>query len=509
LETLHKKPVNLTIEGREVLVDKAVAEKLYDPILHLVRNSFDHGIESTETRQQKNKPDQGQIEINAYYRGSQLIIDICDDGQGLNFEKIRQKAVEKGAISAENASSLPESQLAELLFQPGFSTNSQVNDLSGRGVGLDVVLAQLQSVKGSVSVYTEANKGTTFSLQIPLNLTINKLLVCQAGKSVYALTTDSIEQILLPKSKQIQTSEQGRVLRLTAEELIPIYRLSEILDYNNFSETAPEENTTPEGVLPLLLLPCHGQTLALEVDRVIGEQELVIRPFSKFINVSSYIYGGSILADGKLTLAVDGSVLLAHFLENLADSLAAKARYAPEDSSNQIIPARSNSISLASTTNNPKSTNPNSIVKLANSSFSFVDLSTGGNQKNRGQVLLIVDDSVTLRQTLVMTLQKEGYQVLQARDGYEAITQLQQNPQIALAICDVEMPRMNGYEFLAHRSGDTQLQKIPVVILSSRTAVKHRQLALNLKASAYLTKPYIDRELISTVASLIEKPVVV
>jgi chemotaxis protein histidine kinase CheA/CheY-like chemotaxis protein len=498
LETTHKKTVNLTIAGSDVLVDKAVAEKLYDPLLHLIRNAFDHGIESAEMRQQKNKPERGNIEIHGYYRGSQLIIDVSDDGQGLDFDKIRQMAIENGLIAAETSYSLVESQLAELLFEPGFSTNKQVNDLSGRGVGLDVVLVQLQSVQGSVSVYTEANKGTTFSLQIPLSLTINKLLVCQAGSHIYALTADSIEQILLPKSNQIQQTEQGRLLRLTEEELIPIHRLSEILEYHDFAEIEKDEINSNNAVLPILLLPCLGQTLALEVDRVIGEQELVISPFSRFINVASYVYGGSILADGSLTLAIDAATLLTNFIET-------KVNAAIEDSTNYFMPNRSNNSSLTATSESIKNNNSGGIVKLANNSFSLVDRDRNRSKKSSTQILLVVDDSVTLRQTLAMTLQKEGYQVVQARDGYEAISQLEKNPQINLVICDVEMPRMNGYEFLAHRTTDARLQKIPTIILSSRTAPKHRQLAFDLKASAYLTKPYIERELLTTVANSLEE----
>jgi two-component system, chemotaxis family, sensor histidine kinase and response regulator PixL len=501
LETTHKKTVNLTIEGSDVLVDKAVAEKLYDPLLHLIRNAFDHGIESSESRQQKNKSECGKIEIHGYYRGSQLIIDVRDDGQGLNFEKIRQRAIENGLITAETSYSLAESQLAELLFEPGFSTNNQVNDLSGRGVGLDVVLVQLQSVQGSVSVYTEANKGTTFSLQIPLSLTINKLLVCQAGSRIYALTADSIEQILLPKSNQIQQTEQGRLLRLTEEELISIYSLSEILEDRDFAGVREEQPDNNNAVLPILLLPCMGQILALEVDRVIGEQELVISPFSRFINVASYVYGGSILADGSLTLAIDAATLLTNFIET-------KVNTTIDESPNYFMPNRGNNFSLtaASESNNSsKNNNSGGIVKLANNSFSLVDRDRNRSNKSSTQILLVVDDSVTLRQTLAMTLQKEGYQVVQARDGYEAISQFEKNPQINLVICDVEMPRMNGYEFLAHRSTDARLQKVPTIILSSRTAPKHRQLALDLKASAYLTKPYIERELLTTVANSIEQ----
>lgn len=486
LQTLHKKPICLTIKGNEVLIDKAIAERLYEPLLHLVRNAFDHGIESPEIRQQRGKVAQGQIEIRAYYQGNQLIVDVQDDGQGLNFDAIRQQVIQRGIITAEAASNLNESQLAELLFEPGFSTTKKVNDLSGRGVGLDVVRVQLQGIQGTVAVHTEAQKGTTFSLQIPLSISINKLLVCQAGKKVYALAADTINQILLPKSDQIQYSEHGKVLRLATTsgtnqseqgELIPIYRLSEILDYSSrqpaeiTSDSQPNEGNT---VLPLLILPCDEQLLALEVDRIIWEQELVIRPFSKLVPSPGYVYGGTILADGRLTLVINGAALLQHIHNQQAQTIQYSWRQkSPTARSGFLAPSR---------------IQPVMPPKFENSKCT----------------VMIVDDSMTLRQALVFTLQKAGYQTLQARDGYEAIAHFKSHTRVNLIICDIEMPHMNGFEFLAHCISNENLAQIPILILSSRTALKHRQLALKLGATAYITKPYSEQQLLSIVAQVLK-----
>ncbi|MBH8561094.1 hybrid sensor histidine kinase/response regulator [Nostoc sp. CENA67] len=484
LQKKHNKQIKLNIKGDEVLVDKAIAERLYEPLLHLVRNAFDHGIESPQIRELRKKPTIGQIEIRAYYQGSQLIIDVHDDGEGLDFDAIRQHAIEQGLITAEKSRLQSESQLAELLFEPGFSTAKQVNDISGRGVGLDVVKVQLHTIQGSVAVHSETQKSTTFSLQIPLNLSINKLLVCQAGKKVYALAVDTIDQILLPKTGQIQYSEHGRVLRLATNtnsqldegELVRIYRLEEILDYSSrqpaqiASEVQTTENNT---VLPLLIVLCQEQVLALEVDRIIWEQELVIRPFSKLVPTPGYIHGGTILADGRLTLVINGAGLLDHILNQEMQVMKSWKQ-------TWIGPPTH----LLTTNSQPKAALPAKI-------------------EDNKRTVVIVDDSITLRQALVFTLQKAGYHTLQARDGYEAISLCQAQQHVDLIICDIEMPRMNGFEFLAHCTSDKGLSQIPILILSSRTAVKHRQLALKLGASAYLTKPYSDQELILTLSQII------
>lgn len=482
LQKKYNKSINLHIKGSEVLVDKAIAERLYEPLLHLVRNSFDHGIETSEVRSLRGKSPVGHIEIRAYYQGSQLIIDVQDDGEGLDFNAIRQKAVARGIISEDIARIQTDSQLAELLFEPGFSTAKQINEVSGRGVGLDVVKVQLQAIQGAVGVHTEAQKNTTFSLQIPLSLSISKLLVCQVGKKVYALAADTIDQILLPKPGQIQESEHGRILRLPNSsttkrnegELVRIYRLEEILDY---SSRQPAHITSDAHVLegntllPLLIVRCQEQLLALEVDRIIWEQELVIRPFGKLVATPPYVYGGTILADGGLTLVINGAALLDHIL-------------------NQEIQIMEQSWEETRTT------------PQKNLSYGRLHPALPTKSDNHNKTVVIVDDSITLRQALVFTLQKAGYQTLQARDGYEAISHIKTHPETHLIICDIEMPRMNGFEFLAHCVADEHLSNIPILILSSRTAAKHRHLALKLGAKAYLTKPYSEAQLISAVTQV-------
>lgn len=488
LASLHGKSVALKLSGTDILVDKTIAQKLYDPLLHLVRNAFDHGIEPVEVRSSQGKNQTGQIEIRAFNQGSNLMIEVRDDGQGLNFEQIRQQAVENNLVSLQQSWHLTEAQLIDLLFEPGFSTATAVSNISGRGIGLDVVRAQLQALQGAVTVSSQTNQGTTFLLQIPYSLTMAKLFLTTAGSAVYALLSDTVEQILVPQlSQSYWDSGSLRWLNgadeISDEKQIPVRKLEQILNYfspvtggksaENFSDRTLQ-------IGQIMLLRAQDKLLALEVDQIIGEQELVIRPLDSIIVPPAYIYGGSIQADGGLVLVIDGAAL---------------ARYVFDQSnSSTIVPSASSDFggnhNSQNTSNNYLSPQP---PLYPNSEF-----------KPAGKVLL-VDDSLMWRETLAKTLQNYDYQVLQVGDGYEALEQLRSQPDIQLAICDLEMPRMNGFEFLHHRQQDPILSQIPVIILTSSTIEKHRLLACELGASVYMNKPYQTQELLTTIANLLHQ----
>ncbi len=513
LEVLHDKPVVLKLSGSEVLVDKLVAEKLYGPLLHLVRNAFAHGIEFSAVRQQRGKPPKGQIEICAYHRGKFLSLEVRDDGQGLDFEAIRRRAVKCQLVSPERATHLNEEQLTNFLFEPGFSTETEVNDLSGRGIGLDMVRAQLQALQGSVEVYSEPQQGATFVLQIPLSLTMAKLLLCQAGDSVYALLADAmdastsrfaIEQILIPQAHQIRSWDGGKALRWgkgDLDQLIPVHPLSQVLEYfSQFGEPSvsqPKSSFVSQGqIKPIILIRSQDTLLGLEVDQLLGEQELVIRPLGAAIEPPTYVYGGCILADGRLTLVLDGTALIEYVLNKQNNS-----------STHQ---------SLASST--PRLLSSGQEPRLFPAQIRAALPAAPASAEERGTVhpnlqprqlntVLLVDDSITVRQTLALTLEKAGYRVLQAKDGCEALEQLQHQTGIQLVICDIEMPRMNGFEFLKHRQQDPALAEIPVVILTSRSASKHRAIAVELGATDYITKPFLEHKLLATVNDVLEKTI--
>ena len=471
LETRYHKPVALKLSGTEILLDKAVAEKLYDPLLHLVRNAFDHGIEPPEIRQQLGKARTGQIEIRAFHQGSHLTIEVRDDGQGLNYQRICQRAVELNLISSEQAGDINEAQLMDLLFEPGFSTAAEVSNLSGRGVGLDAVRAQLEALQGAITLYSEPQRGTTFILQVPFSLTMAKLLFCQAGTATYAVLTEAIEQVLIPQPEQIRTWESGKALSWgkDAQQLIPLTQLGKILNY--LSPVTAPATQLPQPPLPVVILRHQEQIIGLEVDQLIGEQESVIRPLGSMIVPPDYVYGSSILADGQPTLVIDGAALVKYVFE-------------------QYSKARPSSASVSF--NSPVlSANP-FIFALQHSAATVVPAT-----------ILLVDDSLTQRQTLALTLQKSGYQVVTAEDGEDAIAKILHQPEIQLIICDLEMPRMNGFEFLNYRRQDRGLQQIPVVILTSHQGEQQRLIAIEFGAAAYLNKPCSESQLLATIAELL------
>jgi chemotaxis family two-component system sensor histidine kinase/response regulator PixL len=485
LSTTYHKPVSLKLSGTSVLVDKAVLEKLYDPLLHLIRNAFDHGIESPEIRRQRGKPQQGQIEIRAYHQGSQTVIEVRDDGQGLNLERIRNVAIGRGLLPAEQVATVSNTRLFELIFEPGFSTASRVSELSGRGVGLDVVRSQMRSLKGTLSVTSEAGVGTTFTLRLPLTLTIAKLLVCFIGSLALAVPSDSIEEIVVPKGEQIKQSGTKRFLHWRGQ-IVPAYRLADFLDYAcPLPQTSPSKALisvpSPKNwALPMLILRQDQNFFALEIDRLVTEQELVIKSFGGAIAPPSCTYGCTILGDGSLIPVLDVVVLLDQLLGQSTSATAVKTRFKPQD-------AMAKSLSQGN---------------IATEHMSGSQ--TKATPKMRQvPTVLVVDDAVALRRTLALTLERAGCRVLQARDGREAIEQLQQSSSVDLVICDIEMPNMNGFEFLSYRRQEPQLLKTPVVMLTSRSNDKHRWLAMQLGATAYFTKPYLEQEFLGAVKHII------
>ncbi|MEO0647881.1 MAG: response regulator, partial [Cyanobacteria bacterium J06650_10] len=484
LKAQHKKQVTLTLIGSGVLVDKVIVDKLYDPLLHLVRNAFDHGIESPAERQKHNKSAVGNIIIEARQQGRHLVIDVKDDGQGLNLEKIRQKAIDTQLIEVSEAAALTSDQTIDLLFEAGFSTADEIDDLSGRGVGLDAVQAQVRSLQGWISVSHEPGSGTCFSLQIPSSLTIGKLLLCQAQGRTYAMMADAIEHIAIPTKEQVRVWEDRKTLTWQtdkAEHLVPVHSLTEVLQYatpvSDHQPLATQHNTESNFLPPVILLNYQNALVGIEVDQLLGEQELVINTLGTAIVPPAYLYGSSILPDGRLTVVLDGTML---------------AKIVLEQRSKQSIQ------------HNLKNSSDIRLEQSSVQSKSPTDSSQSGATKSLQRLILTVDDSITVRNTLVEALQKSGHKVIQARDGVEALQQLKRYPDVAAILCDIEMPRMNGFEFLKARQQLPKVATIPTIMLTSREGSKHRLLTKELGATAYLTKPYLVPQLLKTVAEVIE-----
>ncbi|AFZ58585.1 hybrid sensor histidine kinase/response regulator [Anabaena cylindrica FACHB-243] len=504
LGNVYAKLVELKLIGTQVLIDKAIAEKLYDPLLQLVRNAFDHGIETPEIRRGLGKTETGLIEICAYHQGSQTIIEIRDDGHGINLEKIRERAIALNLIPDDHhgqgyVHNLTESELIEFMFSPGFSTAGKVSEISGRGMGLDIVRTQLQALNGLVSVQSSPSQGTTFILKIPFSMTTDKLMLVQAGGVVYALLLDSIEKILIPAEQQIKKFEGKQILHWHSGEdelLVNLLKLSNLMYYNGsfiggtYLNKIPSHADTESMKTPVLLLRHNQGILGLEVDQIIGEQELVIRPLGNAIAPPKYIYGCSSLANGNLVLVIDGTLLVDS--QQMQATLDVRTLPSSSISSQQTLLTSEDEIQ--STPLLAASAPLNTIKPQLPSSV--------GVANKLPKVVLVIDDAISVRQTISLTLQKFGYQVLSAQNGVEALEQLEVHPEIEVIISDLEMPRMNGFELLSHIRQNPDLAKKPVVILTSRSSEKHRQLAQELGATAYFTKPYLEHEFLSTVDTL-------
>ena len=493
LSTKHKKPVDLKLTGTGVLVDKAVLEKLSDPLLHLLRNGFDHGIEMPDLRTSQGKAASGTIEIHAYYQGNQTVIEVKDDGKGLDIDKIAQKGIEKGLISASEAENAAKEQLYDLIFEPGFSTASTVSELSGRGVGMNIVRSQIETLKGKITVASTPGEGSIFTLRLPLTLTIAKLLVCSLGTTSFAIPSDSIEEIVIPTEEQIKILNQQKFISFDGK-LVPIYCLQEILNYNcpvpdvdatsrAFKTIAPPE----DWFAPLLLLRRGQKLFALEVASLISEQELVIKPYGKAIAAPQYSYGCTILGDGSLIPAFDGAALISTILGEEVVPVTSRIDFATELNDATIELEK-----LEITKDSPEIIEQNLVSNLS-----------ANNKVVSTKTIMVVDDSTALRRTMAVTLEKHGYKVIQKKDGKDALDGFRQNPRLDLIICDVEMPIMNGFEFLGMRRRDSRLSKIPTFMLTSRSGAKHRNLASQLGADGYFTKPYVEQEFILEVKKIL------
>lgn len=478
LSTTYGKPAELSLEGTALLVDKAVLEKLYDPLLHLLRNGFDHGLEPAEERDRQGKPSTGQITIRACYRGRQIDIEVSDDGRGIDLERVRQRVMDLGWLSAAEVATATTDQLYRYLFEPGFSTAQQVSDLSGRGVGLDVVQDQLQRLKGTVTVQSTPGAGTRFTLSLPMTLSIVNLLICFVGSTPIAFRSDSITEILVPRSHQL--NQQPNQTWLTwHDQQVPVYGLSDLLSYRCLRPELPLSQvlaavpSPADWEAPVLILDRGDRQLestsdrryfAIQVDRLVTEQESVIKPFGIALSPPPYAYGCTVLGDGSVIPVIDGQAFLDHLLRHPASHTpeAAPAPYS--------VP--------------PGETTPAVILHAATT-------------------VLVVDDAITSRRTLALSLERVGYRVLQARDGQEALEQLDQNPTVGLIVCDIEMPNMNGFEFLTARRQNPALAAIPTLMLTSRSNDKHRWLAMQLGATDYFTKPYLEQEFLGAIREAI------
>lgn len=458
LSLTHGKQVELIVRGSSTLVERSVLEVLEDPLLHLIRNAFDHGIETPESRIAQGKSPKGKIEIAAGYRGNQTVITVSDDGNGINFTKLRDRALQMG-LSESDLDGSSETELLELIFEAGFSTADRVTELSGRGVGMDVVRSNLNVIGGSVRVETESGQGTTFVLTVPVSLSIARVLLFESNGLQMAILTSAVEEILLIKDTSIYTVANQEVLDWQGYS-VPLLKLGDRLHFSRPQFQIETENRPIVDEPLMLVVTRNNVPFGLQVERYWGEQEVTIRGLQSPIPMPTGFMGCAILGGGKLVPLVDIDSLLTWSIADI-DAPPSKTLTLPSERGDQRV------------------------------------------------TVLIVDDSINVRRFLAMTLEKSGYRVEQAKDGLEAMEKLQKlqtlpkNSRVKAVICDIEMPRLDGFGFLVQSRGDNNCKNIPVMMLTSRSGAKHRDLAMRLGASAYFAKPFKDNELLQTLSQLV------
>jgi chemosensory pili system protein ChpA (sensor histidine kinase/response regulator) len=496
LSLQHGKLVELKVVGKGTLIDRSILEAISDPLMHLVRNSFDHGLEDPTTRSSQGKPEAGTIEIKAAHRGNQTIITVSDDGKGIDLNKIRARAEAMG-LDAELLAAASEDDLLSLIFEPGFSTADRVTDLSGRGVGMDVVRNNLKSIRGDIRVDTTPGRGTTFTLTVPFTLSVARVLLVESNGMLLAFPTDVIEEMLLLNSEQVLTAPGSEVLKWEGE-MVPLTRLGGWLSFS-----CPRRVATPEGVpsisSPTVLMVSLGEQLhGIQVDRCWGEQEVAIRQVSGPLTMPPGFASCTILGDGKVVPLVDTASLL-RWVASERSATPRSTTLPPLDwgagLSGGVEEVESGGMSANSLSDEGPPISPGT-----HPSISQPSIPAPIAQKD---TILVVDDSINVRRFLALALEKAGYLVEQAKDGQDAVEKLLGGSTVCAVICDIEMPRLDGYGFLARIKSDPAYEQLPIAMLTSRTGDKHRQLAMTLGASAYFSKPYNERELLTTLKTII------
>ncbi len=448
------KQVELALAGAETDLDNGIIQLISDPLIQLVRNAVAHGVETPEERAECGKPAQGHVALRAYHRGNQIFIAVEDDGRGIDYEKIRSAAQTLGILSADAAMRLTERELLELLFRPGFSTASRKTELAGRGVGLDVVRSNVTALNGEITVETQKGMGTRFTLKVPLTLIITQALFLRHGAWVFGIPLACVEEIRRLRPSEIE-DVGGKLLTRVRGEVMEVVRLDTRLGLE------PVEPAS--GYLRLVIVNVGGRQMGIVVEEVLRKDEIVIKGLGEYLRNVKLFSGATIAPDGSLILLLDVSRLVA------ADAPERSLAFAGDIAANSLA-AASPVVDAA-----PRAKTPDE------------------------KVVLLADDSISVRRFVGRMLEKAGYRVKLACDGLEALEIATQGG-CNLVVTDLEMPRTNGYELMAHLRQNASTRGLPVIVLTSRAGDKHRDRALQGGAAGFLSKPVQEEQLIATVA---------
>ena len=442
------KRANLELQGTNVELDRSVLEKMIAPFEHLLRNSIVHGLENDQQRTQSGKLPIGEIRLSVRQENNEVVFEFSDDGAGLNFAKLREKAIASGSMRADEEVS--DDQLAQLIFTPGLSTATEVTEIAGRGVGMDVVRSEIAGLGGRIDVSSKRGQGTQFLIHLPLTLAVTQVLMVRSGEEIYAIPATMVEQVRQEKPAEIDALYRDRQMEWQGNTYILHYLPHLMGDTEIVRENQPRN--------PVLLLTSGTQHIALHVDELLGNQEVMVKNIGPQLARLSGIAGATVLGDGRVVLILN-PVQLAQ---------------------------RIGGISEAKTATGTKTTKTTRTTKAPNTE----------------PLIMVVDDSLTVRKITSRMLVRAGYQVVTATDGVDALEKLEEfTPEVMLL--DIEMPRMDGFALARELRRDPKTQDLPIIMITSRTADKHRDYAMQLGVNTYLGKPYQEDELLQNIADFV------
>jgi chemosensory pili system protein ChpA (sensor histidine kinase/response regulator) len=447
------KRVNLEVRGGQVEVDRSVLERMVGPFEHLLRNSIVHGVEPRAERVARGKSETGELSISVRQDGNEVLIEVIDDGAGLDFTRIREKAFAQGLFAA--GQTVTDRQLSELIFQSGFSTAHKVTELAGRGVGMDVVRAEAGALGGRVLVDSTPGKGTRFTISLPLTLASTQVVLVRVGERVHALPSAIVELVQQFKPAQLQAIYQQGYVERHGEKVKLIY-LSHMLGDR-------EQIPVAQRYSPVIICRSGNDRIALHIDEVLGNQEVVVKNIGPQLARMIGIAGASVLGSGDIVLILNPVQLAQRAEMHQVPTLPATA--------------------------------PDFAADVTRTTKPVTELETL-------PTIMVVDDSLTVRRVTQRLLTREGYQVVLAKDGVDALRQLQDyTPDVMLV--DIEMPRMDGFDLTRNVRGDDRFRNIPIIMITSRTADKHRRVAMELGVNIYLGKPYQEDELLNHISGFL------
>ncbi len=456
------KQVEVDLSGGDTELDNSIIQQIGDPLVHLVRNAVAHGIEIVPEREVAGKPPVGRVSLRAYHRGNHVYIEVEDDGRGIDYERVKQSAIDRGLVSPETADRLTESDLREMLFHPGFSTVPVKTELAGRGVGLDVVRANLNALNGEIEIQSKSREGTRFTLKVPLTLIISPALFVRCGNATFALPLAVVEEIRRLRADEIE-DVGGKLLTKVRDVVTEVVRLDAYLGL------PPLEPVN--GYFRMVVANAGDRQIGLVVEEVLGKDEIVIKSLGEYCRRVKLFPGTTIAPDGSLILLIDLNRMVA------AEPGERRAVQATASAARVFAPGAA---AVA------RGTIPTEAI----------------DRVQQERVIVIADDSISVRKFVGRMLEKAGYRVKLASDGLEAAELVAQHG-CHLIITDLEMPRMTGYELMAQLRQSPSTRRIPVMVVTSRAGEKHRDRAVKEGAATFLTKPVQEEQLISAVEQLI------